>query len=334
MEHVTLSGIAQVAEVRQNWKEAEAKLRKLLQVMPEDLVAYQRLARSLFWQGPAGQNVAYDVLRKAKEIDRAVSTRDKTREEVLTPEAIMGKYYADLEGPTSTKPKVWFEAALKNAPKDLATRQAVAVWALEKGNISLAKEQAEAILNLEKSDVAKYSGSNVGRMLRGLVALWEKDWPEAEKDFESIILEDRTNFAARNNLALALVAQKERDKKQKGLALAEANYRDNPNHPDALSTYAWASFQLGEFDQAWLTIKKCVELTGLAKLDPDARTYLAYILDHQDKKWEAKQLLESVKSGPAFAMRDEALELYKKLKDVKNPEAKPPATTPSGPAEK
>ena len=85
----------------------------------------------MFRQGNAGD--AYKVLKKAKEIDRAKAKRNNTREEMLTPEAIMGKYYDEAEGPTSKTPKIWFDAAVKNAPQDLATRQAVAMWAFERG---------------------------------------------------------------------------------------------------------------------------------------------------------------------------------------------------------
>ena len=136
------------------------------------------------------------------------------------------------------------------APDDLTTRQVVAIWALEKGKIAFAKEQAEAALRIEASDPKKYSGSNVGRMLRGLVALWEKDWPEAENYFQKVILENPNDFAARNNLALALVEQDDPAKQQRALAYAEANYRDNKNNPDALSTLGWVYFRRNEFDEA------------------------------------------------------------------------------------
>ena len=175
--------------------------------MPDDVVAYQRLARSLFWQGRAKD--AYEALLKAKEIDREIAKKKNTREVVLTPEAIMAKYFDAKPGPNSPDPKIWFDAALRNAPKDLATRQAFATWALEKGKLDIAKEQAEAILKLEESDVRRYGGSNVGHMLHGLVALWEKRWPDAEKDFRHILLQSPKDFGARNNLALALVEQKD-----------------------------------------------------------------------------------------------------------------------------
>ena len=40
--------------------------------------------------------------------------------------------------------------ALKKAPKDLATRQVVCLWALQKGKLAFAKEQADAALDIEK----------------------------------------------------------------------------------------------------------------------------------------------------------------------------------------
>jgi len=337
LDHAALSGLARVAEVRGDWKGAEAFLRDLMKLEPEDLIAYQRLARSLFRQGKEGD--AYEVLRHAQEVDRAIVKSGK-KQEVLTAEAIMAKYYDEIEGPTSKKPRIWFEAAVKNAPNDLAARQAFAIWALQKGDLSTAREQANAILKLEGTDAAKYGGSNVGSMLRGIVALRERDWAEAEKDFKSILLLEPKNFGARNNLALVLAAQvnngkqkqtdkekqDEMEKKQKALDLAEANYHDYPRSPDALSTYAWVSFKHNDFDQAAMAIDRYFKAGGRA--DPDSCTYYAYVLDHQDKKSDAKELLEKLKSAPPFVMKTEADELYEKVKNAKKPESTPPAKTP------
>ena len=80
-------------------------------------------------------------------------------------------------------------------------------------------------------------------MLRGLVALWQKDWAEAEKYFEKIILENPNDFVAKNNMALALVEQDDPAKKQRALAYAEGNYEHNNNNPDALSTLGWVYFR-------------------------------------------------------------------------------------------
>jgi tetratricopeptide (TPR) repeat protein len=323
MEPLTLSGIAQVAEAREDWKEAESRLREFLRLAPQDLMGHQRLARSLFWQGKAGD--AYDTLKKAKQIDRDSAARNHTKELVMTPEAIMARFYDEFEGPKSTNPEIWFKAALKTAPDDLATRQEVARWALDKGKLAFAKEQAEAASKIEVAN-SKYSGSNVGHMLRGVVALWEKDWPEAEQDFQKIILENPNDSGAKNDIALALVEQEDPAKKQRALAYAEANYRDNKNNPDALSTLAWVYFRRNEFEQAGAAIEQAVKASN-GNLSNDMATYLAHILYHRDKKWEAKELLDSIlKDGRPFSMRPEALKLYEKVKDAARPaEASAPA---------
>lgn len=326
IEQQMLSGVAQVSEAREDWKEAESRMRELLKLAPEDLVAHQRLARSLFWQTKAKE--AYDILKAAKKIDRDNAKKNGTREVFLTPEAIMAQYYQQFEGDKSQSPETWFRAALKANPDDLTTRQVVAIWALQKGKIDLVKEQAEAALRIEAADAAlapdkrKYTGSNVGRMLRGLVALWEKDWSEAENYFQKVILESPNDFGARNNLALALVEQEDPQKKQRALAYAEANYRENNKSPDALSTLGWVYFRRNEFDQAGLALEQALKATNGQLTNPDTATYVAHILYHQDRKYQAKQILDEIlKSDHPFSMKPEALKLYEKVKDATPPAA-------------
>ena len=69
-------------------------------------------------------------------------------------------------------------------------------------------------------------------MLRGLVALWEKDWPTAESNFQKVIYEAPTDFVATNNLALALVEQNDPVKKNKALICAQNNYKVHDKSPD------------------------------------------------------------------------------------------------------
>jgi tetratricopeptide (TPR) repeat protein len=338
LEQQALSGKAQVAEANEDWKVAEARLKELLAKAPEDLAAHQRLARSMFWQGNAKE--AYEILKKAKEIDRANAKKPGGKEAFLTPEAIMAQYYDQFEGAKSNtgNAEKWYKAALTRAPDDLSTRQVVAIWALEKGKLDFAKEQAEAALRIEAADAAldatkrKYKGSNVGRILRGLVALWEKKWDDGENYFQKVILEDPNNFVARNNMALALVEQEDPAKKQRALAYAEANYKDNKNNPDALSTLGWVYFRRGEFDQAGLAIEQAVKATGGNLNNPDTVTYLAHILHHRgEQDWQAKELLKTIlDSGRPFSMKPEAEKLYEKVKDAKKPESATP-TAPKTP---
>jgi tetratricopeptide (TPR) repeat protein len=325
LEQQVLGGIAQVAESRGDWKKAESPLRNLLALAPDDLVCRQRLARAFFRQGKTQD--AYEVLKAAKQIDRQNAGRHDTREVVLTPEAIMGKYYDELEGPKSTNAERWFKAALTAAPDDLATRQAVATWALEKGDIASAKEQAEAALRIEASE-KRQRGGNVSHMLRGVVALLEKDWPVAEEQFQKIIDASPQDFVARNNLALALVEQDDPAKKQRALDFAEANYRVNKG-PEALSTLGWVYFRDGEFDKARLALNQAVKVTGGNLNNADTTTYLAHVLYHQGQRYQAKKLLDNILKGDRpFSMRPEAEKLYEKVKDEKKPEGAPAAKAP------
>ena len=345
LEQQTLSGMAVLAEARGDWKEAEARLRDLLKVAHGDLVTHERLARSLFWQGKAVDALA--VLKKAKQIDRDNAKKYGAREVFLTPEAIMGQYSGQVEGPKSTSGNAerWFNAAVTIAPNDLPTRQIVAVWALEQGKLALAKEQAEAVLRIEAADPKKYGDSTVGHMLRGIVGLWEKDWPVAEKHFDKIVSAadvaaannpaSMNNFGARNNLALALVEQKNPAKKQLALDYAEANLRRNENNPEALSTLGWVHFRRNEFDQAKSALDRAIktseqagQATGI-KLDLDTATYMAHVLHHQGQKWQAKELLDKVLNADRpFSMRPEARKLYEKVKDAEEPEGTPGLKTP------
>ena len=330
MQQQTMSGKALLVESRGDWKAAETLLRDLLKLAPKDLVAHQRLARSLFWQGKAKD--AYEVLKTAKKIDVANAKESGGREVFLTPEAIMAQYYDQFEGPESVNPEKWFKAALKMAPDDLPTRQVVAVWALDRGKIAFAKEQAEAVLRIEAADPKK--SSNLGRMLRGLVALWEKDWPEAENYFEKVIYEAPNDFGAKNNLSLALVEQDDPSKKARALAYAESNYSINKNNPDALSTLGWVYFRRNEFDQARLALNQAIQATGGNLTNADTATYVAHVLYHQDQKWQTKEILQSIlNSKRPFFMRPEAEKLFEKVKDATrpaetNPGATPPAVTP------
>jgi tetratricopeptide (TPR) repeat protein len=216
---------------------------------------------------------------------------------------------------------------LKLAPDDLAIRRFITIWALENGKQAFAREQAEAALSIEAADAVKYDGNPLGRMLRGLVGLWEKDWAGAEGDFRAIIAKAPKDFAARNNIALALVEQDDPEKQRQALEYAVANLGDHPKNADALSTLGWVHFRRGEFDQAESTLDQAAQAAG-SKLDSDTATYLAHIRHHRKRDWEAKGILENVLTkGRTFSMRPEALLLYAEVKDA----AKPPCLPNSDP---
>ncbi|MGD0783717.1 MAG: ABC transporter permease subunit, partial [Candidatus Aminicenantales bacterium] len=160
----------------------------------------QRLGRALFQQGKAAEALKW--LRKAKETDPA---------NVLTPEAALARFYEQYGDHKNAV--TWMEAALKKAPEDLPTRLVAAQWALETGQLDVADTHATKALRLaeEERKVAVEATATQAdarllnaKILRGLVALFRKDFKAAEKFFEDAHLQSPGNFAAKNNLALAL----------------------------------------------------------------------------------------------------------------------------------
>jgi tetratricopeptide (TPR) repeat protein len=292
------SGLAQVAEIRGRWNVAEAHLREMSNMAPDDSTALQRLARSLFWQGMTQE--AYDILKKAKAFDREDARKNRGREGVLNPPAILAQWYDQYEGAhpgrNNSSAAMFFRYAIKIAPDDLPTRQAAAIWALENGDIAFAREQAEAALRIEKSDGKTHPWSTVGHMLRGVVALWEKDWPTAEDQLGVLINQCPNDFAAKNNLALALVEQNDPRKKRLALEFAEAYSESYPNNPDALSTLGWVHYRRNEFDKAAAALDQAAKAfyDSGKPIDPDTVTYRAHVLYQQGKKWEAKEVLEKI----------------------------------------
>jgi tetratricopeptide (TPR) repeat protein len=333
LEIKTMSGIAQVAEAREDWKTAEDRLRDILVKSPDDLGARQRLARCLFQQSSAVDATkiteAYNILKEAKKIDRKNAERLGQREQLLPPEAIMAQLYEQIEsvgGKQSPNAEIWYKAALRNAPKDLPTRFEVAKWAMGRGSMGLVKEQADAALQIEADDAQlkpekrMYPGSTLGRMLCGLAAVWAKDWPGAEKYYDSIIHDSPNDATAKNFIALALAESDDPIKKNRALEYAKSNYENNKNNPETIATLLWVCFKLNQFQNAEMLFEQLNKAVGGNYSNPDHITYVAYILHHQGKDWDAKNLLEELlKMDRPYMMKPEAKDLYERVKNTPKP---------------
>jgi tetratricopeptide (TPR) repeat protein len=299
VERDALNGMAQVAERREQWAEAEKRLREYLKKYPEDIDALQRLAHTLFWQ--SSRNEAYDILKQAKEIDIRNSQKNHTPERMLTAPAIIAQFFDAYErrtcGNTSKNADAWFRYALKQSPRNLQLRGTVAVWALENGETAFAEEQAKQSLRLQP--IGKV-GKTDAWMLNGLVAMWEKHWSEAESWFDKVLAVEPKSFIARNNLSLALVEQDDPKKKQRALELAQANLNDNLDSAVALSTLAWVHERRGE-------------LFGDALAN--------FMKDGGDERRSKMMMRAILETNRAMFSRPEDEKLFEKLKDSERPDA-------------
>lgn len=303
LEPQTISGLAAVAEAREQWALAQTDLERLLKLNPKDAFAMQRLARALFQQKDAVGSLT--KLKEAKAADK---------DNVLTPEAALGRFYEQYGDHVNAQK--WMTKALAAAPDELRTQLVISQWALETGQIDMAETHGAKALSLDPKSLE-------AKVLRGVVALFKKDYASAEKYFEDAHLQSPSSFPASNNLALALCEQTGSDKKpdvtklKRALEYANANYQQNSKSADAASTLGWVLYKAGDLDRAELALRQAAS-TG--NLSADTAYYMAQISYDRGRKDDAKILLDAVLKGTRpFSMRPEAAALLEKLKSEPAP---------------
>ncbi|MEN6406340.1 MAG: tetratricopeptide repeat protein [Thermoguttaceae bacterium] len=287
-----LSGLASVDEAREKWAAAQKQLEAWLKIDPKSSQAKQRLARCLFQQKDAAG--ALEKLRDAAKADS----------NMLTPEAILAQLYEQAGDHENAKS--WMAKALIAAPKDHNTHLVAGRWAFETLQLDEAKKQAAEALQCDPKSLE-------AKVLSGLVALFQKDYPAAERYFEAAHLQSPRVFGPSNNLAMALIEQKDEAKKRRALEYAENNVQQYPRSADAASTYGWVLYKLGRLDDAEKALNAAVSSGSLN--NPDTAYYLARVAVERGRDSQAKQLLEGVlKTNAPFSMRPEAQKLLDQLK--------------------
>jgi Tfp pilus assembly protein PilF len=243
-----------------------------------------------------------------KNVDGALEKlkeASKIEPKLLTPEAQIARYYAQAGDQKNAK--VWIIKALTVAPRDLNTRLVAAQRALETAQYAEAKTQADAAMQLDAKSLD-------AKRLAGLVALFQKDYPAAELYFESANRQSPSDAGSSNNLAIALIEQKDDAKKQRAVELAEVNVRQYPKWAEAYSTYGWVLYRVGQLEKAENALRQSISI-GNGQISPETAYYLARVIaDRGGHDADAKQLLEvALKSTAPFAQREEAKELFDKL---------------------
>jgi tetratricopeptide (TPR) repeat protein len=299
MQPQILAGQAAVAEYREDWTGAQKFLEAWLALDKEDANILQRLGRVLFLQNKdATLKEAYTRFKEAKALDK----------KVLLPEAQMAQLY-EAAGQHESAQK-WMDSALKLAPKDdIDTRLVASQWAVGTDQIDKAAEWAAAALKIDEKNFK-------GLIMAGIVALFQEQFNKAEVYFETAHLLEPTNFAATNNLALALVEQdKDRNaaaKKRKALEYATANVERNKQSSEAWSTYGWVLYKNEKLEEAEKALTNAVSGGNPGE---DTRYYFARVLIDKNRNELALQLLKSaVESKRPFTKRREAKLLLEELK--------------------
>ena len=230
-------GLASAAEGRGDWEAAQKQLDAWLKLDPKSAVALQRLAQCQFRQDKPDE--ALKNLKAAAKID----------DKMLVPEAVLAQWCA--RSGDQKEAKKWLVEALTVAPKDPQARLVAAQWAWETDQLGDAVKQADAALQLKP-------GYYPALILRGIIALFSKDYAGAEKFFEAAHLQNPQDFAASNNLALALIEQTDENKRRQAMAYAENNVKQFPKSADAYSTYGWVLYKLGRLKDAEASLRRSI----------------------------------------------------------------------------
>ncbi len=293
------SGLAATCQARDDWTGEQKHLEAWLRLDPKSVTALQRLAQCLFQQ--KNVDAGYTRLKEAA----------KVQPDMLAPEAIIGQWFARA-GDRDNAQK-WFRSAILQAPKNAQTRLVAAQWAWETGQLDEAKQQVDAALRLEP----KYPQA---KLLRGIVAMFQKDYKTAETYFESALTEASTRerkFEASNNLALALAEQDDETKRLRALGYADDNLRKYPQLNEARSTYAWVLYRMGRVEEAE---KALHDVAAAGQITPDTAYYWARIIKDRGQAAAAQQWLKVRLQSPApFQHRDDAKALLQKLSETPEP---------------
>ena len=298
LEPQALSGLAAVAEARGDWATAQKHLEAALSVDPKNAVSMVRLARALFQQKLAAE--CYSKLKEAYQLDK---------QNVLNPEASLAMYYEQYGDRKNAKK--WMGYALNAAPKDVKTLLVAGQWALQAGQLDDALTQSTTALNVDPK-------SGDALLLRGSVAMFQKDYKTAETYFQQAYIQTPSNLAVCNQLALSLCEQEGESKKRQALEYATTLARQSQKSPEAAATYGWVLYQNGQKQEAERILRSAM---SAGNITADMAYYLAAVLMDRERRTDdkpaeaAKQLLDAaVKTPRPFYKRQEAEMLLAKIR--------------------
>ncbi len=291
------TGLAALAERKEDWTETALYLEKLLKIKEKDGLLRQRIAISYFRAG------------KRETTEKELYAAKKENENLEAPELTLGKLYAEQK--MMDQAKKWMLVAIQKNPKDSNVFFQVSQWYWNQDDLAEAEKYALQARQLGNEQVDL-------KMLLGLIAREQKKFTQAEKIFSDIYEKNPTYFAASNQLALVLLEQKEQEKKEKAVQLSSINARLYPQDVLALSTWAWVLFRMDNLEESGKIFE---EIVKSGNVTAETAYYLAHFMFKQNRLQETKQWLEA-------ASRSTFRFVYKKdVEDWLNRLGKTPANT-------
>lgn len=293
------SGRAAVAERRKDWPAAEADLRELLKVDPDNANAHFRLGQTLFMQKKFAPG--YEEFKLAREKDE----KDKNTT-LPAPDVAAAAMYEQLGQPDQAQK--FFDRALAANKNDPATLISYGQWLIQSGTEANIKKADTVLAEARKANPETL---NLW-VLSGIAARMAKQIKPAEDYFMEALRISPANADTLNQLALMLIEQPEPAKRQRAFEFAGISSRLNQESADAQVTLAWVLFQLGRTGDADQALRSALQLGNLGQ---DSKFLVAKMLAQQNPA-AAKQLLQQAletDTNAIFVNRAEAKTLLDSL---------------------
>lgn len=288
------AGQATVAETRGNWELARQKLEAWAKLEPKNYRPLFRLGQVLF------------KLNRPEDAYKQFQAAQQLSDQAANPDIVMGRLYFQSGNDVANRDKAaqWFNQAIKNSPTSPSARVGIAEWLWETGKLDEAKQHADEALKLKGDSLDAH-------LVRGLIARFQKDYAEAEKQFEAAYLSSPSNFAASNQLALTLLDEGSAPKLRRALELAELNVKQFPNNPEAAATLGAVLLKQDRTEEAARLLQ---QVLASGTVSGDAAYYLGQLFAKRSQNDEAKKFLRAAldAKGP-FANREAAQALLDQI---------------------
>lgn len=305
-----LNGMAMIAESRQQWEEAEKLRQQLIKLDGDNAVHYLRLGQVLFQQATDKNQKysdSYEAFRAALKIDPNVVKPDVAMGSLFEQAAQTALNANDKEKFKKHRDEAirFFKRATEPGRTDLASLLSAAQWAIQTNQLNLAENYAESAIKLDPNSVD-------ARVIRALVARFSEDYKTAEAMLLEAFNKAPGSFTVSDQLALVLVESDDKESKNRALQLAEVNFRQYQQNPQAAATLAWVYYRLGRAGEAGRLLNAVMQSQ---QVSADSAYYVARVLADQGRSVEATQLLEAALANPQpFANRLNASDLLNELR--------------------
>jgi len=287
------TGRSLVAERRKDWSTAISDLNELLKMDPDNAAAHYRLGRALFMQ------------KKFREGNAEfVKAYDLNKETIPNPNVAAALMYELLD--MRSEAKTAFEAAVRANKEDVKTLNAYAQWLLQTGDVPRAEQALAAARRAAPEDLDVL-------VLSGVAAKMGKKMKPAEDYLMGALRLSPSNGAVINQLALLLVEQPDKEKRQRAVEFARINAMLQPNSAESNITLAWVLYQVGNTRDAEVALRKGLSTRTMS---PDSNYLVAKILAEQNRTDVAKQFLNAALENPGgtlSVLREDAEALKSQL---------------------